>query len=56
MDFISYNPDMYLPHLRIHIINVKREDYEKEINETLVKLDVFSEVWKENILELTNKV
>jgi hypothetical protein len=47
---------MYLEHLRIHIIPVKREDYKKEIEETLAKLDIFSKVWKENILELTSKV
>ena len=55
LDFVSYNPDMYLQELKTHIITVKREDYEQEIKDTFEKLDTFSQVWEEIILELTNK-
>lgn len=53
LDFITYNPDMYLEKLRIHIITVKREEYEKQIEETLMKLDIFADVWKKIIVNLT---
>ena len=52
LDFVSHNPDMYVEYLRTHIINVKREDYQEQIEETYKKLDIFSDVWEKTIKDL----
>ena len=55
LDFMTFNPDIYIEHLQIHIIKVKREDYEKELTEIIPKLEAFKDTWEQNILELTSK-
>jgi len=55
LDFMTFNPDIYLEHLKYHIINVKRADYEKELTEIIPKLEKFKDTWEKNILELTSK-
>ena len=55
LDFITYNPDIYVEHLRMHVISVKREDYAKELKEIQEKLDIFKDAWEDNILSLTSK-
>lgn len=55
LDFILYNPDVYVDKLRMHIIPVKREDYAKDIEEIQEKLKVFVDLWQEEIKKLTSK-
>ena len=55
LDFMTFNPDIYIEHLQWHIINVKREDYEEDLKKINEALDKFKDKWESQILELTSK-
>ena len=55
LSYVLYNPDMYIEELQLHIINVKRSDFEKDLKAIVPKLIEFRKTWKENILQLTSK-
>jgi hypothetical protein len=56
LDLCLYNPDMYLEKLRIHIIKVKREDLQDEIDKIMKALDPFVESWKNRLNEVKLKL
>lgn len=53
LDFISYHPDFYIQTKKIHIINIKRSDLEKEIEKAKEKILEFRQKWIKNIKLLT---
>jgi len=55
LDFITFNPDMYVEHLKMFTINIKRSDLEKELKEIIPKLEVFQKLWQEALVLLTQK-
>jgi len=55
LDFITYNPDIYEEHLRMHIIPTKRSDYEKELSEIWEKIQAFKVLWESEIKALLSK-
>lgn len=54
LDFVSYNPDMYMENLHIHIIPCKRSDFEKELKEVEEKVDNFKKLWEKELNDLIN--
>ncbi len=54
LDFVMFNPDVYLPHLKMYIINIKRADIQKNLDARWPKLDEFAKLWEETINLLTN--
>jgi len=55
LDFITFNPDMYVEHLKMFIINIKRSDLEKKLKEIVPKLEVFQKLWQQALILLTSK-
>ena len=55
LDFIVYNPDIYLPSLNVKIINIKREDIQEDIKKAIEQIDKFVIKWQESINLLTKE-
>lgn len=56
LDFILYNPDFYIKEKRLFVINIKRQDLEKDIYKVESQIEIFRKKWLENIkLLLPNK-
>lgn len=49
LDFISYHPDFYLEDKKLHIINIKRSDLEKDLEKAREKILDFRKKWIEKI-------
>lgn len=49
LDFISYHPDFYLEDKKLHIINIKRNDLEKDLEKAREKIFYFRKKWIEKI-------
>jgi len=52
LDFITFNPDFYIKDKRLFIINIKREDLEKELEKANDKIIDFRKRWVENIKKI----
>lgn len=53
LDFVIYNPDIYIKKLQFKVINIKREDIQEDINKAEEQLEKFIQKWQENINLLT---
>jgi len=53
LDFIIYNPDIYIEKLQFKIINIKIEDIIKDIQQAEKQLEKFVQKWQEDINLLT---
>jgi len=53
LDFMTFNPDIYLPHLQTHIITIKRADVQDDLKALEPKLDQYAKLWEELINKLT---
>jgi len=52
--FVTYNPDFYIKDKKLFIIEITREQLQKEIEKAKEKLLDFRKVWIEKIKVLTN--
>ena len=55
LDFILYNPDFYIKEKRLFVINIKRQDLEKEIYKAESQIEIFRKSWLEKIKTLLPK-
>lgn len=55
LDFILYNPDFYIKEKRLFVINIKRQDLEKDIYKVESQIEIFRKKWLENIKLLLPK-
>jgi len=53
LDFIIYNPEIYDEDYRMHVINVKREDLQEEIQKAEEAIKEFRKEWVETIKTFT---
>ena len=55
LDFILYNPDFYIKEKRLFVINIKRQDLEKDIYKAESQIEIFRKSWLEKIKTLLPK-
>lgn len=55
LDFILYNPDFYIKEKRLFVINIKRQDLEKDIYKAESQIEIFRQKWLEKIKKLLPK-
>lgn len=55
LDFILYNPDFYIKEKRLFVINIKRQDLEKDIYKAESQIEIFRKKWLEKIKTLLPK-